>query len=151
MGGVCVQLLRDVDLLLIAPWQIAVPDSVTGRPLHAVHIANPVSYIVHKLLVSRRRSKSDQAKDLLYLYDTLMLFGARMQDLQAIWERDVKNALTAKQRRELRRQASLVLAESEEIIRDAAKMAQEVGRPVQPEILRRTVIAGLRAIGITQD
>ncbi|HYO77047.1 MAG TPA: hypothetical protein VE010_11335, partial [Thermoanaerobaculia bacterium] len=50
-----------------------------------VNVANPVSYIAQKLIVMPTRSAKDRAKDLLYIHDTVELYGARLHELHRLW------------------------------------------------------------------
>jgi hypothetical protein len=61
-----------------------------------INIANPVSYIVQKLLVSGKRKPSERAKDVLYIHDTLELFGASIPELRAAWFDQVRPQLVSR-------------------------------------------------------
>ena len=51
-----------------------------GAP-HSVLIANPVSYLAQKLLISAKRTPGARAKDILYIHDTLSLFARSLAEL----------------------------------------------------------------------
>ena len=56
-GGVTAQKLRHLDLLLVHPWTVAL-DAAAGVPVATpatVRLANPVSFIVQKLLIQTQR------------------------------------------------------------------------------------------------
>ncbi len=68
VSGIRAEKLRTVDVLLQDPWSLELE-------LHArkvqVQVVNPVAYLLQKLLILDGRSPSKQAKDILYIYDTL--------------------------------------------------------------------------------
>ena len=74
VAGATSQQLRYIGLLLNRPWII---DLTSGTFAGHVQVANPASFVVQKLLIHRRRSVDDRARDLLYFHDTLQLFGSR--------------------------------------------------------------------------
>jgi hypothetical protein len=41
-------------------------------------VPNPVSFIVQKLLIHKRRDDNKKAQDVLYIHDSLELFGASL-------------------------------------------------------------------------
>jgi hypothetical protein len=59
VGGVSSQNLRYIEVLLAAPWSLAL-SAATGFPLAnetPVQIANPVSFLAQKILIHRRRTQ----------------------------------------------------------------------------------------------
>ena len=85
VGGVSLQNLRYVEVLLATPWSVTLSAS-NGFPLAnetRVQIANPVSFIVQKILIHRRRKRDGRAKDILYMQDTIDTFATRIDDLRA--------------------------------------------------------------------
>ena len=91
-AGITAQKLRHLDLLLEAPWKIHVAAGTKIPVEHPVDLSvpNPVSFIVQKLLIQKHRDPEKQAQDTLYIHDTLELFGASLEELQKIWENDVR-------------------------------------------------------------
>jgi hypothetical protein len=77
VAGVTAQKLRHVDLLLLRPWSVRL-DRANGftvpRPA-TVRIPNAASYLAQKLLVHGKRKSAERAKDVLYIHDTIELFG----------------------------------------------------------------------------
>ena len=47
-----------------------------------MQIANPVSFLVQKILIHGRRSRDQRAKDILYMYDTIETFATRIAELR---------------------------------------------------------------------
>lgn len=79
VGGVPTQRLRYLELLLQHPWQAYVrAESFSGHVL----VANPDSFLAQKVLTHERRDRDDRAKDILYIHDTLQVFGARLGELR---------------------------------------------------------------------
>jgi hypothetical protein len=82
VAGIASQQLRHIDLLLKHPWSI---DFELEGFAAQIQIANPVSYLAQKILIHAKRSRGDRAKDILYLRDTLEVFGARLPELRELW------------------------------------------------------------------
>ena len=83
-AGITAQKLRHLDLLLIAPWKISIaPDNAipVDRPVETL-VPNPVSFMVQKFLIHGRRDSNKRAQDVLYIHDTLELFGASLDQLR---------------------------------------------------------------------
>jgi hypothetical protein len=81
--------LRSYCLL---PWTVSLSHS-HGFPFEDprdVRIANPASFLAHKVLIHNKRTRSKFAKDVLYIHDTLEIFGARLEDLNRAWRTEVK-------------------------------------------------------------
>lgn len=90
LAGVTVQKLRYMDLLLTDPWQVSFgDDSESAAPLDGLQIPNPVAFIAQKIFVHDRRSKEKKPQDLLYIHDTLQMFGARTDLLNTTWRTSI--------------------------------------------------------------
>lgn len=98
-AGISAQKLRNLDILLVHPWQVTVgPDQ--GFPMQhpaELRIANPTAFIAQKFLIQGDRLRDKRAQDMLYVHDTLSLFGAQLPALAALWREQVRPALSAKQ------------------------------------------------------
>jgi hypothetical protein len=90
IGGVTTQRLRYIDVLLVEPWTVSVPGTPEGTK---VLIPNAVSFLAQKLLINRKRKPTERAKDVLYVHDTLELFGGSLVELRKIWADVVSPAL----------------------------------------------------------
>src|SRR5215471_3885503 len=89
VGGISSQNLRYVEVLLARPWSVTLSAS-NGFPLGndtRVQIANPVSFLVQKVLIHGRRKRGEHAKDILYIHDTIEAFARRIDDLRTATER----------------------------------------------------------------
>lgn len=97
LGGVSSQNLRHIEVLLAAPWSVAL-SAANGFPFEietGVQIANPVSFLAQKILIHRRRNRDERAKDILYMHDTIDTFATRIDDLGVEWLSDIRHQLHA--------------------------------------------------------
>jgi len=120
LSGVSAQKLRHLDVLLIAPWSVRLDSPDATRD---VMIANPVCYIAQKLLISGKRRPDERAKDVLYIHDTLELFGGSIAELRALWIDSVRPRLGPGVEAKIRRASSRTFAELTDTIRQASLMA----------------------------
>ena len=77
-AGVTAQKLRHLDVLLVAPWKLALEPSgeIPVSNAATVLVTNPVAFIVQKLFIHAARNPNKRAQDALYVHDTLQLFGS---------------------------------------------------------------------------
>jgi hypothetical protein len=145
IAGVTAQKLRYLEVLLVAPWcvPLAVGRSV-GQPDAIVNIANPVSYIVQKLLVNGKRKPGERSKDVLYIHDTLELFAGSIPALRTVWSDEVGPALGQHGITKVRRATGRLFSVVTDTVREAARMA--TGRSLSPDRVRETCRAGLAQI-----
>lgn len=125
-AGITAQKLRHLDLLLVAPWRLelkAVEDIPVSDTV-AVLVANPVSYMAQKLLIHTERRGIKKAQDILYLNDTLELFGGRMEALRNCWLNEVRPALTGRQIAAVKSALVDGFSVITDTTRDAARIAQ---------------------------
>ncbi|MDB5101511.1 MAG: hypothetical protein JWM80_5932 [Cyanobacteria bacterium RYN_339] len=149
VGGVVAQKLRYVDVLLINPWQLEmtqakgfkVPDDAT------VNIANPICYLAQKLLVLSRRPLDKQAKDILYIHDTLNILAPSFDKLNAAWPA-VKQEMPHLWVTDLQKQVNAPFTASDLRIIGAAEIARTSGRPEppSPERIGEVCRVGLKQI-----
>jgi hypothetical protein len=138
VAGVQAQKLRYLEVLLIEPWRVPYRGQ-SGT--HSVGIANPVGFIVQKLLISKRRAPEKQAKDVLYIHDTLELFGAALPELQRLWHERISGELTPPVVRRLKEATRRLFAEVNDVIRNAARIP--TGRGLLPTRLLEACQVGL--------
>jgi len=147
VGGVSATALKGLELLLVDPWTVDLSE-LAGFPAATamqVQIPNPVSYVLHKLLVStQRRDRSKREKDLLYAYDTLVLFAASEDTLRAT-ARSVRKSLPKSSRAKLLRGVPHLEAIGD-TVRGAAEIARQSGRaaPALAEQIGSTLAAAIR-------
>ena len=74
--GIAAEKLRYIDLLLLAPWTVQLSEA-GGYPIGPasvpIRICNPVSYLAQKVLSLPSRRREKRGKDVLDIYDTLLL------------------------------------------------------------------------------
>jgi hypothetical protein len=141
VSGVSAQKLRYLDVLLIAPWSVTLGSP--GAPMK-VMIANPVCYIVQKLLISGKRRPGERAKDVLYLHDTLELFGGSLEELRALWIDSVRPMLGPGVEAKIRQASSRLFSQMTDIVRQASLMA--TGRSLSANAVLELCQAGLTQI-----
>lgn len=145
-AGITAQTLRHLELLLVAPWSVHVGPGtdVPLEPAAEVLVPNPVSFIVQKLLIHEKRRPNKQAQDLLYIHDTLELFGGALDDLRAAWRDHVRPSMPDKTARRAKTLARALFENVTDEIREAARIPE--GRRLSPENLRAATEYGLAQI-----
>ena len=145
-AGVTAQKLRYVDLLLTAPWQVRL-DTGHNAALDAVtdvRVPNPVSFIIQKLLIAAQRPPAKQAQDVLYVHDTLELFGGQLEELRGMWQAHVRPALPETTAASVAGLARAQYGVVRDVHRSASRIPQD--RVVSAEGLRRLCAYGLGEI-----
>lgn len=143
VGGITSQNLRYIEVLLAAPWQVSLSQD-NGFPLAnetRVYIANPVGFIVQKLLIYKRRNRVERAKDIMYIHDTLEAFAPRMLELHTEWLENVRPALHRNSARTVEQVPQTLFAEVTDSIRSAVRIAE--GRGLTPKSVREACETGL--------
>lgn len=145
-AGITAQKLRHLELLLVAPWYIRLMpgDSIPVNAQIDVRLPNPVSFLVQKLLIHEDRHPDKRAQDVLYLHDTLILFGAQEETLQNLWHETVLPSLAAKQIAAVRACLDTHFANVTDNIRRAATLPAD--RTLDPRRVQAVCEDGLRAI-----
>jgi hypothetical protein len=114
-----------MDLLLLCPWTVALGSTV-GFPIEpraGVRIANPVSFIAQKLLIRESRDREKQAQDILYIHDTLELFGGELEALREEWHDRLLPELRRATARRVEALCRERFGEVDDVIRSAAHSA----------------------------
>jgi hypothetical protein len=145
-AGITAQKLRYLDLLLVSPWTVMVGPRV-GVPTATsmnVLLPNPVGFIVQKLLIHADRRPLKRSQDVLYIHDTLELFGASMDRLREIWEDEVRPSMPARTAKRATVLATELFVAVTDTIREAARMPQD--RQPTPEHIRLACQQGLAEI-----
>lgn len=145
-GGIVAQKLRHADLLLIEPWQVSVGGKESSRlPAPCdVHVANPVSFVVQKLLIHDSRPPHKRAQDVLYIHDTLQLFGPDLNALSALWRDRVVGALSSRQVTALNQVRAQIFDGVTDVVRSAARIPTE--RHLRPEDVQAACARGLETM-----
>jgi hypothetical protein len=114
-----------------------------ARPVDLV-VPNPVSFIVQKLLIHKRRDANKKAQDVLYIHDTLELFGGSLGKLKTVWEAEVRPKIPAKTANRAIGAANELFENVTDTIRGAARIPAD--RKLQPENVRAAIYYGLNEI-----
>lgn len=146
VSGVSVQKLRHLELLLQNPWNVMIAPAA-GYPTSGARrilIPNPAAFLVQKILIHEKRDRNRQAKDILYIHDTIETFGGNLAALSEQWQTKVRPALHAKAARVIQRAAEEYFREVDDKTREAARTA--TGRNLTPEMVREVCAFGWQQI-----
>jgi len=58
-----------------------------------VQVVDPLCFMVQKFLIQEYRPAAKQAQDLLYIFDTIELFGALLDEFRERWKTCISPAL----------------------------------------------------------
>jgi hypothetical protein len=145
-AGIVAQKLRHLEVLLVAPWRLPIGggDSKYIESPIEVQVANPVSFAVQKLLIHANRTPRKRAQDVLYIHDTIQLFGGSLPDLEEIWLTKVRGTLTPAQRKRITEVRVRLFASVSDTLREAALIPAD--RKLRPEDIRAVCESGLGEI-----
>lgn len=143
-AGIAAQKLRHLEVLMVAPWTFVIGGASATLPEPvALRVANPAAFIAQKLLIHGARKANKQAQVILYIHDTLQLFGAQWTEIAGLWRERVRPTLSAKQRESIREAGGRVFGQVSDAIRSAARIP--VDRTLRPEEIREVCANGLAA------
>jgi len=142
-SGITIQKVRHLDLLLVQPWTVGLP-TAAGADATQLRVPNAVSFIVQKLLIHDKRKDPKKAQDVVYVHDTLELFGGSLEELGVLWHDHIRPALPAKQAAAVVRIAGAIFGEVSDVMREAARIPQD--RILSPESIRGACEYGLQEI-----
>ncbi|MBC3873314.1 hypothetical protein H8K55_06935 [Undibacterium sp. LX15W] len=101
-----------------------------------IKVANPLCFIIQKFLIQKDRPALKQAQDVLYIYDTIELFGALLEEFHDTWERRVSPDLSKKLKDTVLKLSESTFSNVNDVIRDAARIPQN--RKLLPEQIQQT-------------
>lgn len=134
-AGVTAQRLRHLDLLLEAPWPVTLGADWGVAPDTSVRVPNPASFIAQRLLIHDQRLPAKKAQDILYIHDTLELFGGQLDALGRLWRDALAPTLHTRQQRALLQATDTIFGRMDDRIRDAAAIPAD--RQLDPERMRK--------------
>jgi len=137
-AGISAQKIRHLDILLVDPWVITLASQI-GVPLPSsmdVQVANPLCFMVQKFLIQKYRPAAKQAQDLLYIFDTIELFGALLDEFCESWKTCISPALGDKLSRKVLALSMDTFSNVNEVTRTAARIPQD--RKLTPEQIQQT-------------
>jgi Nucleotidyltransferase len=145
-AGITAQKIRHLELLLVSPWNVRVEPEREGPNTADVEVfvPNPTSFIVQKLLIHSDRPPGKKAQDILYLHDTLELFGGSLGELCRLWAEEIRPTMAPKTARKAETTALELFAEVTDTIRETARIPQD--RRLAPENVQRACEYGLGEI-----
>lgn len=142
-GGITAQKLRHLEVLLVAPWRVSVGGGASAQlpsPIE-IHVSNPASFIVQKLLIHAARKPSKRAQDMLYIHDTIELFSGSLQELNGLWRTQIRDSLSASQRDTIEEMPRRMFSSVTNAVREAAMIP--VDRGLRAEEVRAVCEQGL--------
>jgi Nucleotidyltransferase len=146
-GGITAQKMRHLELLLVSPWSVRIRRE-KELPIAAadveLFVPNATSFIAQKLLIHSDRPPRKRAQDILYIHDTLELFGGSLGDLRRLWADEIRPRVAAKTARRAETIAQELFAEVTDTIRETARIPQD--RRLTPENVQRACEYGLGEI-----
>lgn len=140
VAGIVSQQLRYVEVLLHRPWWIDLyeRDGLIAR----VQVANPVSFLAQKILIHSKRDREHRAKDILYMHDTVEVFGPQLPELKQLWKNIVAPLLNARGVSRVYKAAEVLFDQVTDDVRRAARISP--GRELAPEAIMRVCQLGFR-------
>lgn len=150
VAGVTAQKLKYLEILLTEPWLLRLNDG-NGFPLGnegaSVKVPNPAAYLMHKVLVLPERKQEKQAKDILYIHDTLLMFTGAFDQL-GVQARLVAEKMHPRWMQTFHERRRALFAVVDDRLRNAERIARESGRtsPPSAEQIRRVCGEGLERI-----
>ncbi len=136
-AGVSAQKLRHLNLLLCEPWTVTVP----GEPAATIRIANPVTFIAQKLLIAEARPPHKRAQDILYIHDTLDLFGGDLDALGTLWHETLRPTVPGRTASTVEARAKAAFTQVSDDIRTAARIPPD--RQLSPDRMQQALSQGL--------
>jgi len=112
-----------------------------------VHVPNVASYLAQKILIHSKRRRSQQAKDVLYIHDTIEVFSGSLSEVRGDRLSQVRPRLGPKPLRIIEGSADAMFIEISDQVRGAAREAvAPSGRTLSPESIVEVCRAGLDSI-----
>ena len=90
--------------------------------------------MVQKLLIHSKRPANKKAQDILYIHDTLQLFGASLDTLKSVWPDEVRPKMPARTAKAAMTNAKELFEEVTDVTRDAARIPAD--RILRPDDIR---------------
>lgn len=136
-AGISAQKIRHLDILLVEPWVVTLKPEA-GVPLESpmdIQVANPLAFMVQKFLIRDTRPPPKRAQDILYIFDTIGLFGGLLGEFQFSWENVIGPRL-ADLHDQVIKGNEATFSKITDDIRNAARIPQD--RKLTPEDIQLT-------------
>ena len=131
IAGIVSQKLRHIELLLLHTWSI---DFEFDESAARIQIPNPVSFLAQKVLIHEKCQREDRARDILYMHDTLEIFGARLPEMRNYGDAPYLPNCRLAAGTELSKAAENLFGELSDDVRRAAEISAE--RTLSPREIR---------------
>lgn len=141
ISGITSQQLRHIEILLHHPWNIRLRTKASEA---AVRIANPVGFLAQKILIHGKRDREHRAKDILYMHDTLEIFGAKLEELHALWQDIVRPTLLNRHANQVCRASQHLFGSVTDDVRGAAAISAQ--RRLSAEAIQLTCQYGFNEL-----
>lgn len=138
VAGISAHKIAHLGVLLEDPWIVTVGPEV-GVPLDRpvdLQVANPLCFMVQKFLILNDRTKNKRQQDLLYVHDTLLLFGHMLPQLKHTWNAIVKPSLLAREVRTVERAIQEAFSGVTPDIQGATRIPRD--RDIDPKLFLAT-------------
>jgi hypothetical protein len=149
VSGVSAQKLRYLEFLLMDPWRVSLTRGrgFVGVASAEIQVPNPTAYLAQKLLAFRYRKPRDQEKDVLYIHDTLLLFGDALGTLSEHWQ-SLRPKLHRNEQTALAKQQTALFTRISDAVTGASQIAKSTGRATrtQPGGIAATCNLGLAQV-----
>lgn len=124
-AGITAQKIRSLDILLVDPWVVKLHSEIAPvtAPLD-IQVANPLAFMVQKFLIQEQRPARKRAQDILYIFDTIGLFGGQMEAFKKMWKDTIGPAL-GKSRDDVLKLNESTFSKVTDDIRQAALIPQD--------------------------
>jgi hypothetical protein len=145
-GGISAQKIRHLGILLTDPWIVTLGPK-NGVPLDEpvdLQVANPLCFMLQKFLIKKQRTADKHRQDLLYVFDTIQLFGHMLPQFKENWENVIAPSLEVGAVKTVVQECGESFNTVTDTIRDAARIPKD--RRVDPEELRVTCQYALQHI-----
>jgi hypothetical protein len=124
-AGITAQKIRHLDVLLVAPWVVTLdPKNAPLKEPMDVQVANPLSFMVQKFLIQVDRTRKKRAQDILYIFDTIGLFGGQIEAFRELWQKTIGPAL-GKSRDDVLKLNESTFSKVTDEVREAALIPQD--------------------------
>ncbi|CAD6560916.1 hypothetical protein LMG28727_07272 [Paraburkholderia kirstenboschensis] len=136
-AGISAQKLRKIEPLMLSPWEVTIPKGVGGadEDIPGLKVPNPVTFIAQKILIRDvRKRKGKASQDILYIHDTVQIFGDEVGSLAALWSDDLAAKLSLEERAAVIDGVDRIFSRVADDLRDAALIPQ--GRGLNPDEMR---------------
>lgn len=111
------------------------PENAPLKTPMDIRVANPLAFMVQKFLIQEQRPARKRAQDVLYVFDTIGLFGGQIVEFRKMWKEVIGPALGT-DRDEVLKLSETTFSRVTDDVRSAALIPQ--GRKVTADEIQST-------------